>query len=301
MTLYELMIGVAIASLLALLIGALGTRVLTLNRENRTGMQNQQDMAFALRQFSEDVRKAIGIAKEPSGSEFVLKQPHEGSYRYVTYRFAAQKLQRGLSATANAQPSAWSDVVDSASFHVQRGGFRYFTVEGAPTATREAMRRIDVTELRVRSAEGAEIRDIPTISATMREASQIRALEVADETIRLSNGSTKNPKLTLNLRNASESPVAFSHVSLAWSPTAPENKGKGTTMDIGGLTKQSLGKLDGVVVLQPGETVAMAFAFQYVDRMTLPATLTMTLRAPSESGPGRPYVVIVDVFPKHER
>ena len=79
----------------------------------------------------------------------------------MTYRFANLKLQRGLSPSPSTPATAWADVVYSKAFQVLAGRFTYFTAEGAPSDSRDATRRIDLVQLRVRIVEGAETRDIP--------------------------------------------------------------------------------------------------------------------------------------------
>ncbi len=305
MTLVELLVGLTIVGMLALLVGGVSVRGFNLSRENRTGMLNQQDMAFALRYFSEDVRRAIGIVNSPSGAEFVLKQPQDGTYRYVTYRFAGQKLERGVSASPTQAPAVWTDVIDAKAFRVLAGSFTYFTVEGTPTSARDAMRRIDLVQLRVQGVENADVREIPALSATMREAAQVRALEVAggEDGIRIHNASTKNPILNLTLRNTTDTALVVRHLDFAWSPRVPEErtKGKGTTFTFGRLSNAEPGELSENVLIPPGGTIDLGISFQFLTEFALPANLAVVMHAPSPTGKGRPYVVNITVLPKHDR
>lgn len=299
LTLVELMIGLSVVSVIALLVSTLTVRSFSLNRESRIGLQGQQDMAFALRHFSEDVRKANGLATSPEAKKFVLRQLHEGGYRYVTYRFSGGKLQRGISSALQVSPAAWTEVVDPEAFQVKQGDFRYFTLEGISSDSRDSVRRIDLTGLRVQPLGSAEIREIPTLSATMREEPQARVLEAPDEGIRASNASTKNPKVAFMIRNSSDAAVTIRHVELAWTPPSPRDVG--TTLDFGGFKKQSPGKLPGDVILAAGSSRELEADFKFEQDFALPATLTVTMYGPAANGRGRPYVMIVDVLPKHER
>ncbi len=296
LTLVELMLALSIVGMLVLLVGTLGVQTVTLSRESRIGLMAQQDMAFALSHFSEDVRKAAGIAKVPSSKEFALRQPKAGGFQYVTYRFAARKLQRGISAMANAAPTDWADVVDSKAFEVLRGDFDYFDGEGLSAENRQLIRRIDLVQLQVASLTTKETREVPVISAYMREPAQSRVLNGPAGDVRMDNASNKMFDFTIE--NVSDEDISIKYFDFVWPAGVQDASLKHVTIDgtkWQNHKKNTMGELPKPVTIKAGETAVVDIWFN--DKMTVPLRLTMSLYASADTEKQAPYVVPLLVLP----
>lgn len=303
-TLVELAVAMAILALLALGIGTLGVRAFEANLQGRIALREQQEMAYALRHFSEDVRQSGRVVATDGltpSRRFVLEQP-DGDLRYVTYQFADGRLQRGAAASADAAPASWQDVVVSEDFEVVGGSFAYFAMGGGAPDSLDAIRRIDLEGLRLKSREGARMREMPAISAVMRMAAQAAepagALVVLGGDILVANGSEK--MIEFHLKNRTSNRIEVQYFAFDWGLPGSDEPIK--QFWFGGVKwkdhkKDEAGELDHSVTIPAYGEVYVKIQFD--NSMGAPFEGTMTLYADTDVERQYPYVVPLRVLPRN--
>ncbi len=222
LTLVELAIAMTLLGGLGLALGAMAIRGASLEREARLSLAAQQELSTLLRRFSSDVREAVAVVGAPGPAMVVLQHADQ---HHVTYRIAAGRLQRGDSSAASSVPSSWEDLVDPQTFEVSSGRFSFYSEAGVETAVADAMRRVDLVDVRLRARQGVSDQALQGISAALRGNPRSETLEVVapdgGEDIVMDNSVGK--MVTFALRNHSDQPTYVRYIQFAWNVPVTSN------------------------------------------------------------------------------
>lgn len=290
LTLVELAIAMTLLGGLGLALGAMAIRGASLEREARLSLAAQQELSTLFRRFSSDVREAA-VVGTPTPTSVVLRHADQD---HVTYRFAGQKLQRGVSSTATALPSSWEDLVDPQSFEVSNARFRFYSEAGVETAVTDAMRRVDLVELSLRGRQDGQERALPELSAALRGNPRSGTLEAVgndgSDTIVMTNTPSKTVEFAL--RNRTDQPITVRYFQFAWSVSLESDPlkqfwiGPVKWMD---HQKDAPGELPESVTI--GAQAEVGVEIHFDDSMPDPLLGTLSLFAPDDVLRREPYLL----------
>lgn len=175
-SLVEAVLAIAVLGLIAVPLSSLVVNQQRARETNTQKLLVQQSMNLVLTTFTNDVRAGIGLTSSRNNTKaFTIRQPlPDGAYTHVTYRFADQRLQRGVSSDGSL-PTQWQDVIDPEIFKVAEGSFAYFSIQNEIPKKDAHVRRIELRDLKLLSAS-KEPYFPPAVSAVMREQANARTL-----------------------------------------------------------------------------------------------------------------------------